>query len=56
MWTAYEMTQSMPHRNFQLLVKIQRENQVRLVEGLDNNKVGKFTHLLKTYPKLLLLY
>ena len=40
---------SMPHRHFQLLVKIQRENEVRLIEGHDNNKAGKFTYLLKSY-------
>ena len=51
MLTAYEMTQdpSMPHRHLQLLVKIQQENGVWLVEGLDNNKGGKFTYLLKSY-------
>ena len=51
MLTAYEMTQgpSMPHRHLQLLVKIQQENGVWLVEGLYNNKGGKFTYLLKSY-------
>ena len=34
MWMVYDMAQvpSMPHRNFQLLVKIQLENGVQLVE------------------------
>ena len=39
----------MPHRHFQLLVKIQWENGVQLVEGHNNNKAGKFAYLLKSY-------
>ena len=42
-------TPSMPHRHFQVLVKIQRENGVLLVEGHDNNEAGKFEYLLKSY-------
>ena len=51
MWTSYETAKvpSMPHRHFQLLVKIQRENGVQLVEGHNNNKAGKFAYLLKSY-------
>lgn len=42
MRTAYQMalTPSMPHSHFQLLVKCQRDNGVRLVEGKQNNKAG----------------
>ena len=51
MLVAHEMVQtpSMPHRHFQFLVKIQRENGVLLVEGHDNNEAGKFEYLLKSY-------
>ena len=43
MRTAWNMatTPSMPHTHFSVLVKCQRENGVRLVEGRDNNKAGK---------------
>ena len=44
----------MPHRYFQLLVKIQRENGVQLVEAHKNNKAGKFKSFKIIYPKLLL--
>ena len=42
MRTAYEMalTPSMPHKHFEVLVKCQRENGVRLVDGRHNNKAG----------------
>ena len=41
------------HRHFQLLVKIEWENGVQLVEGQDNNEVGKSEYLLK--PILLVV-
>ena len=42
MRTAYEMamTPSMSHRHFEILVKCQRENGVKLIKGRDNNRAG----------------
>lgn len=40
--TAWNLvsTPSMPHKHFSVLVKCQRENGVRLVQGKDNDKAG----------------
>ena len=42
MRTAWNMalTPSMPHQHFAVLIKCQRENGVRLVEGRESNKAG----------------
>ena len=42
--TAWGMalTPSMPHKDFSVLVKCQRINEVDLVVGKDNNKAGKW--------------
>ena len=51
--TAYEMvmTPSMPHSHFEVLVKCQRENGVRLIQGRSNNKAGKFSLIIKSVLK-----
>jgi len=41
--TAWNLacTPSMPHSHFNVLVKCQRENGIRLIDGKDNHKAGK---------------
>lgn len=49
MKTAYEMvlTPSMPHKHFKVLVKCQRENGVRLVQGKDgSNAAREYIHCI----------
>jgi len=48
MRTAYELAHNpfMPHSHFEILVKCQRQNGVRLVEGRHNNKAGILLYIL----------